>query len=95
MALFLLYFLKTIAVPTFRQHGRISMLTYISLGADVLASLALVISVIFLLKELRLTRDTMSHADFLKFHKPQRRKHAADYRKRRITVDHRKNQRVP
>lgn len=41
------------------------MLTYISLGADVLASLALVISVIFLLKELRLTRDTMSHADFL------------------------------
>ena len=41
------------------------MLTYISVGADVLASFALVISVIFLLKELRLTRDTMSHADFV------------------------------
>jgi len=41
------------------------MLAYISVGADVLASFALVISVIFLLKELRLTRDTMSHADFV------------------------------
>lgn len=41
------------------------MLAYISVGADVLASLALIISVVFLLKELRLTRDTMSHADFV------------------------------
>ena len=41
------------------------MLAYISVGADVLASFALVISVFFLLKELRLTRDTMSHADFV------------------------------
>ena len=41
------------------------MLAYISVGADVLASFALIISVFFLLKELRLTRDTMSHADFV------------------------------
>ena len=70
------------------------MLTYISLGADVLASLALVISVIFLLKELRLTRDTMSHADFLNSIN-RSAENMLRIRKRRITVDHRKNQRLP
>ena len=37
------------------------MLTYVSIGADVLASLALLVSVFFLLKELRLTRDSIRH----------------------------------
>ena len=64
------------------------MLTYISVGADVLASFALVISVIFLLKELRLTRDTMSHANFVILDKPQRRNYAANHRKRRVIVNH-------
>ena len=41
------------------------MLSYISVGADVLASMALVISVFFLLKELRLTRDSIRHSDFV------------------------------
>ena len=41
------------------------MLTYVSVGADVLASLALLISVFFLLKELRLTRDSIRHSDFV------------------------------
>ena len=41
------------------------MLTYVSIGADVLASLALLVSVFFLLKELRLTRDSIRHSDFV------------------------------
>jgi len=41
------------------------MLTYVSVGADVLASLALLVSVFFLLKELRLTRDSIRHSDFI------------------------------
>ena len=41
------------------------MLTYVSVGADVLASLALLVSVFFLLKELRLTRDSIRHSDFV------------------------------
>ena len=41
------------------------MLSYVSVGADVLASLALLVSVFFLLKELRLTRDFLRHSDFV------------------------------
>jgi hypothetical protein len=41
------------------------MLPYISVTADVLASIALVVSVVFLLKELRLTRDSIRHSDFV------------------------------
>ena len=41
------------------------MLSYVSVGADVLASLALLVSVLFLLKELRLTRDSIRHSDFV------------------------------
>ncbi len=41
------------------------MLSYVSASADVLASLALVASMIFLLKELRLTRDAIRHSDFV------------------------------
>ena len=41
------------------------MLSYVSVGADVLASLALLVSVFFLLKELRLTRDSIRHSDFV------------------------------
>ena len=41
------------------------MLPYVSVTADVLASIALVVSVIFLLKELRLTRDSIRHSDFV------------------------------
>jgi hypothetical protein len=41
------------------------MLPYVSVTADVLASIALVVSVVFLLKELRLTRDSIRHSDFV------------------------------
>ena len=41
------------------------MLSYISATAEVFASLALIISVIFLLKEVRLMRDSLSHSDFM------------------------------
>ena len=41
------------------------MLSYVSVGVDVLASLALLVSVFFLLKELRLTRDFLRHSDFV------------------------------
>ena len=41
------------------------MLSYVSVGADVLASLALLVSFFFLLKELRLTRDFLRHSDFV------------------------------
>ena len=41
------------------------MLSYVSVGADVLASLALLVSVFFLLKELRLTQDSIRHSDFV------------------------------
>lgn len=41
------------------------MPSYVSVGADVLASLALLVSVFFLLKELRLTRDPIRHSDFV------------------------------
>ena len=41
------------------------MLSYVSVGAYVLASLALLVSVFFLLKELRLTRDSIRHSDFV------------------------------
>ena len=41
------------------------MLSYVSVGVDVLASLALLVSFFFLLKELRLTRDFLRHSDFV------------------------------
>jgi hypothetical protein len=41
------------------------MLSYISAVADVLASSALLVSVIFLLKEVRLMRDSLRHSDFV------------------------------
>ena len=41
------------------------MLSYVSVGADVLASLALLVSVFILLRELRLTRDSIRHSDFV------------------------------
>ena len=41
------------------------MLSYVSVGADVLASLALLVSVFFLLKEMRLTQDSIRHSDFV------------------------------
>ena len=40
------------------------MLSYVSVGVDVLASLALLVS-FFLLKELSLTRDFLRHSDFV------------------------------
>ena len=41
------------------------MLSYVSVGVDVLASLALLVSFFFSLKELRLTRDFLRHSDFV------------------------------
>ena len=41
------------------------MLLYISVAADLLAAIALIVSLIFLLKELRLTRDSIRHSDFV------------------------------
>ena len=41
------------------------MLPYISLATDAVASFAVIISVFFLLKELRLTRDSIKHSDFM------------------------------
>ena len=41
------------------------MLSYVSIGADALAPIALLVSVFFLLKELRLTRDSIRHSDFV------------------------------
>ena len=41
------------------------MLAYVAVTADVLASIALVVSVVFLLKELRLKRDSNRHSDFV------------------------------
>ena len=41
------------------------MLSYVSVGVDVLAYLALLVSFFFLLKELRLTRDFLRHSDFV------------------------------
>ncbi|MFQ3364391.1 MAG: hypothetical protein ACI883_001367 [Candidatus Azotimanducaceae bacterium] len=41
------------------------MLTYISALADVFASSALLVSMVFLLKEVRLMRDSLRHSDFV------------------------------
>ncbi len=41
------------------------MISYVSAFADVCASMALVVSVIFLLKEVRLMRDSLRHSDFV------------------------------
>ena len=41
------------------------MLSYVSVGVDVLASLALLVSFFFLLKELRLTREFLRNSDFV------------------------------
>ena len=41
------------------------MLPYISLATDAVASFAVIISVFFLLKELKLTRDSIKHSDFM------------------------------
>ena len=46
-------------------HEDSNMLSYVSVGVDVLASLALLVSFFFLLKELRLTRDFLRHSDFV------------------------------